>query len=518
MKLRVLAPCRTHLCLRTGALSHRDAAYARLWGDLAQRWEEHEGVKTWNGASVEAAFPHAVGPQPVHGIEYVSIDQRSRQRSPELLRVSAALRADTGDGTQEVWDDVWATTRSWAEETDDLEADLARLRQVVHTAAVPFEVHLFDNTLGILTADVDLDSEADAWRERPAPLLDLLRVFANAFADRLLAAFYGDYLRQTLEMLASWEPAGRHQSRFLRSIGASHTPDDVLTTSTEGGNPQARILWAARCLDLSSLGDDPVWKRLARLWLQDVGQPRDVERELRRIGVLGETENIKEPGPSRAYSLRWLHYLRRPPLGEEAETTETRDAESFEGAWSVMIEAQYHYATLDVLNTHLNRVIGRSYLQRATHRVSRLHDRLEELMSRTDLLIVSYRDWQKYLPRRQLQVLQEIMTGWDFESIIEQSRRKTELCAGRIETLHKKSVARSAFIIDVALIVIGFLSFVSLFLELSQYGRSLLETEGRVDLLARLFSGSTDLLLIIALSLILLLTVLYGFFRRKSLL
>lgn len=512
MKLKVLAPCRTHLCLRTGALSYRDAAYARLWGELARSWEEHDGVKTWNGASVEAAFPHAVGPQPVHGIEYVSIDQRSRQRSPELVRVSTVLRA------QEIWDDVWTTTRSWAEDAEELETDLGRLRQVIHTTTVPFGVHLFDNTLGILTADVDLDSEADVWRERPAPLLDLLRVFANAFADRLLAAFYGDYLRQTLERLASWEPAGRHQSRFLRSIGPSHTPDDVLTMSTGGGDPQTRILWAARCLDLSSLGDDPVWKRLAHLWLHDVGEPREVERELRRIGVVGETENAEGPNPSREYSLRWLHYLRRPPLVGDAETAQTRDAESFEGAWSVMIEAQYHYATLDVLNTHLNRVIGRSYLQRATQRVRSLHDRLEELMSRTDLLIVSYRDWQKYLPRRQLQVLQEIMTGWDFESIIEQSRRKTELCAGRIETLHKKSVARSAFIIDVALIVIGFLSFVSLFLELSQYGRSLLETEGRVDLLARLFSGSTDLLLIIALSLILLLTVLYGFFRRKSLL
>jgi hypothetical protein len=352
---------------------------------------------------------------------------------------------------------------------------LFRLSQDYPDLQAQLDVQVYSNCMSIVSICFELD-EADYDTQ--------LDAYLHATTTELIDSFYRDTLYPLLNRLP-----GTVAPAYLEPVGKFTGFTDM--NIPFAGKAEVEQLWSSSFLRLDRHEVGTYQAKITE-WLSDTPRPEDAAEIIR-----GEKN----------HALSWLHYV----LVEE-------HAHELEHMLEAMCLAQYVYAVQDVCNTHLYRAISDAYLENNTHNAEQTLDGIRAI---TRMHSCSYQESLKYLKRDKKQLLEQILSGWDFDKLTENSQRLLETCGGRLKDIHTSRSEKSTFYTDLILVGIGFISLFDLAVSLSQYSRAYTSnaTLGYRDVepssfLIEIASWETDNLLL--LSCVTILSLLGGYWYAKS--
>ena len=521
MKLTLMAPFRVHFCLDSRALSHiypgTAADYFTFWDKLAERVADRTEP---SGILGEVAYLHSADTDARQRPEYFSIAEDTDVVPAASLIINPRYEATRLD---DLWRSAMAT---------ELEAQRTNGTSVRDTAAgdwcAPFSADpstlrltVFDNTIAIIETTFDIAIDQAPFRSDPDELQLFLRTTQGA-ANRFIGALVDDYYARALHpfLLALYESQPPRSAYLLDPRSMTCFRD--LDHASANGSPQAggtgRVKWVTRTLHLSAeernAPNADTYRLIARRWLADTGAYSDAEEII---------EN------KRSFSFRWVNYLHWPRTLSVDDTDLADGWEAtlaYEDAWDALKLAQYFYATVDALNINLSLILGSAYSRDAAPAIRNLNDTLADITSRTKLVILNFREREKYLVRAKLDMLRSmIFAAWDFDGFVTQTEEKAKLCEERIQQIHNKSSERNGFVTDILLLLIGTVSFFGLALDIARSAREFstdatvgLRDEGLFDILSRISSVPMDTVIGVAFISILGMVIIYGLFRWRKLL
>ena len=463
MKLRLLAPFRSHFCLtlghavKAGQASNISDEYVAFWDSVQKKFADEKGMGPLSDVG-RAAFMHCndyLGNN--DGPRYARIDADATRYTDEVIRLRPRETTAIDDGT---FDRVMAALSA---QRPIGFAAYTRLADVIRAEPNSVLIRVFDNNISLLEADFDIDSA----------VRDLEKADCETFAGQLreAAVFLGEVLvfhyyetvvfpvlrwldnssqprDRFVEKLLSEDPAHRFSTAGRSSFSYPLGSDFDKSTSPTG-IPATEVLWVTRSL-ICEPGDAEFVDvgGLVAAWLLDVGE------SAQRDSV------ISDPA---AYCAQWLNYVFR----EEIWATPHSD-----DIWSAMTMCQYYYASLDCLNQRLNAVIARSNRASAELNVQSLRDVLDETVQRSAILLLNYNEIQNYISRRKLAAFSEIMAYWGFDRFQQTTRERMRVCRERIDDLHRKSAEKSSRYSEFFLFAIGLLAVLDLGIGLAMFGRS----------------------------------------------
>ena len=163
-------------------------------------------------------------------------------------------------------------------------------------------------------------------------------------------------------------------------------------------------------------------------------------------------------------------------------------------------------------------------MRTATLALRELNHVLERDVINANLTTLEYHNNYGYYNREVGTKMKEIMGGWDFnDAILAQVERSTGLCKQRIDELNQKAASRSSFYSDCLLLGIAVISIVAFMFQIIEYGRNIAlnadlsvyesNTPNFVELISE---QSTDTIILVSLTLIVVLFALYAWFRRST--
>ena len=206
----------------------------------------------------------------------------------------------------------------------------------------------------------------------------------------------------------------------------------------------ANIMWSARTLVLAS--DElhqPKKQTLLKAWLADTRFPEHAEQI-----ISGE----------RDHSLTWLNYAIVNPTPEDFRL-------------HTMILAQYYYAAQEIRNRELKTAISQSYSDSELPLVGKL---LSNSRVEARLLQINYHEHLKLLTRVKRKLLAEILEGWEFQVVVDNSERMIEVCSSRLEEADHIKRERSTMLTDFLLVTLSFLAVFELCLYLIEFSREMM--------------------------------------------
>lgn len=514
MKLRILAPFRVHFALNHGVHAALTRDYIDFWTKTGKRVNQ---VKSKRFPYLEQIqFMHSAKNINQDEISYTNIEEDTMGHALEVIDI-------TPQNTDEMRKEAVTETINKMKEAahDKTELDiLDRLSKICIPETDRTTIKIYDHTIAILEMDLNLQSIQDHLAIGYEKLLDYLQIFAVKFCDAFLCRFYPGALYPLLHYLSRTADKKAHYIQNLHHYESFHD----LTIEKEkrpllprlksplfpGSNDvQTKVMWVTRTL-MFERTDNALVNSFSAHWLKDIGDKSEIK---------------KVQSDPRAFSLAWVNYVvREEAIDPDAQPSAVNQL-TFKEAWDSLIIAQYFYAALDSLNQNILDVIAVSYTKKVKRRIRELNQYLKSTISSAKLLIIHYREIQKYLNRNKLSMLQQIMENWDFENLIEYAEDKMALCSERLKDLHNVSMERSSLYTDILLLFIGAVSIIDLFLALSEYGRMLtgdaligFRDDNIFGFLHRISMESTDSLLIYSTIIIVVISILYYYFRRKSIL
>lgn len=526
MRLRLMAPFRSHFCLNTGALpiNDIDKNYINFWTEIAENYDaENTDIKN---RYKNIVFMHREKYlKRIGKTLYEKIDEDTLKYSLHLLELTPK-RTNENIDINKIFEKAVEKEKKRVEICDKI-FDLCK------PDPNSVSVRLYDNTISIAQMDLilsNLSNYIDSSNHEP--FLDILRSIGITFAHTYTVELYDTVIFPFLSELSDKFDL---QSRYIKSIKKcdetyddfydmlpyvverrAHRPYDNCHSRETKVN--TTVLWITRSLIFDKGDQEELVNNFAEYWLKDIGNK---EKRVEEI-------NAVKSDPKK-FSLSWLNYV----FGKEAfalndkqnEDQEKEIVPEFNDAWESMLMSQYFYSALECLNNNLQRVIGRSYSPDAYKELRKLNRQLKRTTATTNLLIINYHDIQKYLKRDKKEIMSQIMETWDFESLIENAQKRIDLCGERINSLHKVSTERSSLTTDLILIGIGTVSFISLIITLSQYGRLLntdatlgFRNDGPFNIFGFISGWPMDYVLFGGILIILVLTYFYYRYRQKKLL
>lgn len=526
MRLRLMAPFRSHFCLNTGALSfsHVDEKYNNFWTEIETHYEEKKHVdEKYNGFWTEIethdegkktdtrnriSFMHSERHERRTGKTlYERIDEDTLKYSLHLLELTPKITDETL-GINGIFREAVEGEKERVEGVKEGVETCEKILDLCKPDPDSVSVRVYDNTISIAQMDLvlcNLDYYIDG--SNYEPFLDILHRAGIAFAHACIVKLYDTAIYTILDELSK-----QFGSEYIQSIKMYDDFRDMLPQNN-GSRPKTTVLWVTRTL-IFEMNDRKFVNDFVTHWLKDIG-----DKERREADIEKMKTNAK------AYSLSWLNYAFREEAFPPDEKQKSKALSESSDAWESMLMSQYFYSALECLNDNLQRVIGRSYSPNAEKELRDLNRQIKRTTATTNLLIISYSDIQKYLKRDKKGIMNQIMYTWEFSSLIKNARDRISLCNGRIDNLHKVSTERSSLATDILLFGIGAVSFISLIISLSQYGR-LLNTDAKVgfrndgpfDFFGLISDWQMDYVLIGAILIISVLTFFYYLFRKRKLL
>lgn len=352
---------------------------------------------------------------------------------PQAAGVTWAHTQTGGGGFQRyrsIASDSLRQTLHVAEATLDVSA-LPSEFDAVRPALINIEVRLFDHGVAITEATFDVD----IWRGNnplDGSALDDLQQMAIAATTQLARHACRSLLAPALDQARRADVRGE--------VIAAELPEDRRASLGE-------VMWVSRALIL------------------DAARPND--------GVIAHWLKDTEFGPddindlvtgARTSAVRWLNYIY-----VVAGTGGTAPAEQ----WGALRYAQYFYAALDLTDSRLSEVLARAGDTDAGRRLDELNDELTVLSHRAEMIIMLRDDVSKYLTRSMRTDMQEILDGWDYESVVaEPVKFKVDLCERRLRALVSQRAERAAVFTDVILLGIAVTSILGTALTFTEFGRA----------------------------------------------
>lgn len=484
MYLKILAPFRSHFALNPGVLSAPSDEYSNFWQRVKRSYENK------NKLIGDIEFLHQ--DMRKDEVSYSKTEDDTLSQSLNIIKVIPS----------EVDEIVRNSLDTFMERLEDEQKSFGEKIDFNLKSA---QIEIYDNTIGTIEYTLQVTDINPLMNEENYQLvLDTLESITVDFTKTFVDEFYDKALFRFLQDLSV-----KHDkdSKFIQQFGDYEAFNDLARYDDKDAT---RVLWVTRTIGFDK--NDRMKNEIINYWLRGIGNHSELER-------------VKND--STEFSLLWVNYIAREDADDiqKFEEKHPHDKLTFSEAWDSMKIAQYYYSALDSLNKNLHDVIAFSYTKEANKRIRNLNQFLNNTSSATRLLIIHFREIQKYLKRNKLGYLQKIMDKWDFENLIEYAEDKMNLCKERIGQLHDVSMQRSSLYTDILLLVIGAISIFDLFLGLSQYGRTLtgdaimgFRENNTFNFLAVVATESTDNLLIYSLIAIVIISLFYYYFRKKSIL
>ena len=516
MRLKLLAPFRSHLrlslgcTLKTGRLSAFKKDYLKFWNAL----QKVEAAQASTG-SANIRFLHSESNLGPDTVRYTTIDADTLRYTAELIEIKPTRSGEITDldalALRSTVDEL-GKRRLAGKEAWDKYATRASL------LADSTIIHVFDNNISIFETELDVsDALAGLKPEDVDTTLDDLREFAVFCGEVLIKDYYSSLVFPLLRSIAEQHDA-QHvfvdplytESSSIRDVQGLGEFEYPIYRDGADEAASTEVLWVTRSLvfDLddgaqqSSREPLPL-PSITRTWLRAVG---DTER----------TNKVAKDDD--AYSTRWLNYLFREKF---VAKNEGRD---FNDIWDAMQLCQYYYSAVESLNDRLNRVLSFANQDSAENSVRDLHQYLEDIVRRCELVLASYNEMQKYLKRDKFQAFKDILDYWNFGDMEKQVREKMSVCRSRLESLSHQSSEKGRLYTEVLLVLLSLLTVLDMSLTLALFGRSPTDTVYAQDanysgpILAWFASKQPHVIIIVAAILVALLGLRFYFFRRKRLL
>lgn len=217
----------------------------------------------------------------------------------------------------------------------------------------------------------------------------------------------------------------------------------------------AGISWVSRTMLLT--GQELAQERnsnVLKAWLAKTNRPQDA------ADIIAGTKN---------YSFTWLNYALKnaKPVGQDPYL-------------DIMALCQYYYVSQENCNTALRSAIEGAYVSTTVgdkEKQSRKQP-IEKMLARTRTAcrlnkIVFYENI-KYLTRPNRAFLKDILSGWEFDQLVENSERMIEVCDARLQEEDNKKRERSSIMTDYLLVALSFFAVFELSLYLTEFSREMM--------------------------------------------
>lgn len=522
MRLKLMAPFRSHFCLNVGAmpLNDIDKNYIDFWTRVQKKYDEQK--ITSRNLCEQIAFMHSESHLKKTGSTlYERIDEDTLKC---FLQVMELTPKGTDQTIHQAFKSALQKEREKASENgqDERVEMCDKFSDLCRPDPNTVSIRVYDNTISIAQMNLDLFNLSNHSLNYQT-FLDILHSIGISFAHTYIVKLYNTAIFPLLDELSKrFDP----QSKYIKSIKMYDDFRDILPyvadwhahrSQNSYPFPEITVLWVTRTLIFEN-GDQEFVDNFVEYWLKDIGNQAKREKAIEEMKT-----NAK------AYSLSWLNYAFREqafaPNDKQIADQENEAISESNDAWESMLMSQYFYSALECLNNNLQHVIGRSYAPNADQELRDLNRHLKRTTATTNLLIIYYSEIQKYLKRDKKEIMSQIMDTWDFRSLIKNAQDRISLCNERINNLHKVSTERSSLATDLLLFGIGAVSFISLIITLSQYGRLLntdatlgFRNDGPFNIFGFISRWPMDYVLFTGTLIILVLTFFYYLFRRKKLL
>ncbi len=484
MLLKLLAPLRTDFAIISERPLQAPRQYAAFWDEASNRVQElrsrlpHPGG--FSEAMHEIRFAHRTLHHPMlgNGSMYRTLASDSMARPLHLLEIHLSP------------DHLYLIPAN-----DTLQQVSMNLAGIV--------IRVYDHHITLIEADLELDKQ-------------LQQLPADDVETHL------DNMQQTAILLG--EAVSRHcHDTILEPLFAwlDSLPDaDRYINRTAGSLSEEQVKWVTRTLVFEPSDTATNRDAIIHHWLINSGGTEEIDGETR-------IEQLQDD-PAGHMNL-WLNYLFREdayPAHDPATTTNSPDvlARPFCDAWEGLLHAQYYYAALDVVDSHLTTILASAWMPGREVNVASLKQLLEYNIRNANLLLIQHHDNAKYYRRAVKEELDTILSYWEFDYVlVEPVQHKIGLCESRLQLLLQQEAARSAIFTDMILLGIGITGIFSTFLGLADFGRTM-ATDVELasydvnspNLIAWLAVQPTDVILVLSLVLSAVLAILYLFFRQQQ--
>lgn len=496
MKLHLMASFRTHFRLNDEEVLASPDDYQEFWRDVAE-----ETAADLDNSFGNVKFLHKVDVQDGQLSRFRSVSTDSLFRPLQIIEVGI----DPDDSLPKL---VWGEVLAKFSTHEDM---LTKVKLISESISV----RIYNNSVALLQADMDIYGLIEnQLKEGLAGDFDVLQEFGVTLGEQLSRSIYHEYLYKFLHGVSNGSSLADRFISCERFDYESAKLNAILTEESSKDKQIVRVNWVTRTILVES-EDERNLAAIITHWLKDCGDQKLIERAM------------KEPDVS---AIRWLNYLFR----EKAYTWITKEdgaidyAKPFADEWQAMLNAQYYYATFEAINDSLTSTLAHSYREstgkgiRNTGALRELSHKLERDIINANLATLEYHNNFGYYKRKVGSTMKEIMNGWDFdEAILDEVKRKTELCEQRVDELHKKAESRSGFYSDLLLLGIALVSISAFLFQIIEYGRTMSHNaelavyeSNSWNLIKLISERPTDFIITLSLALIIVLFALYAWFRR----
>jgi hypothetical protein len=252
--------------------------------------------------------------------------------------------------------------------------------------------------------------------------------------------------------------------------------------------------WVARTMLLNDeqLKNEKIQSLLTH-WLMETSRPSDA------ADIIARRKNE---------SLTWLNYavINAKPVGHDPKIL-------------IMVLAQYYYVSQENSNCALRGAIEAAYAQVQKQKSVKM---LASTRTACRLNQISYYENIKFLSKPNRALLEDILNGWQYNQLVENSERMVEICNARLQEDDNKKRERSTVMTDFLLVTLSFFTVFELSLYLTEFSREMMSRPALDynDSKSSYFLGviaevDADIMFSFGFGLTLLLIIVYRYIKRN---
>lgn len=282
-----------------------------------------------------------------------------------------------------------------------------------------------------------------------------LHVFPNNIAIAEVALEYSEVLTsEQLEALSQADTRKAIQKAWGGFVGFVNkvrklNNSDILEYDVEQmAKPDVHWISRALLLNRSDLEKRNI-QRLITEWLSNTRDPDDAEAII---------------AGRKAYSMTWLNYV-------VVEPAHWQENAAIDYRIDSMILSQYFYTAQENCNKQLLAAIEHAYVSK-----NLLQAESELSVSRVAarMHLINYHEHLKFLTRAKRKLVADILDCWEFDTLVQNSKRMVEVCSSRLEEADHKRRERSTVLTDLLLVTLSFFAVFELSLYLVEFSREMM--------------------------------------------
>ncbi|MEM7621035.1 MAG: hypothetical protein AAF228_11345 [Pseudomonadota bacterium] len=518
MKFRFMGPCLTRVSIKPEQIVSAQENYLKFWDKIIQSFSNNKkGVSSKKRSPKrgeghvrffcdETSVPHSLKSLETRSVLYQTV-----------LADTPMLPAHAAEFSFEISDDLWRKAHDKIIDNEHAyfkglsKKDVSLISHCFHCISEQNAIRLYYSNIAILQFDIRVEPD----------------VFESALSQEGHEAtlnaleWFGIELFQIL---------AKEIENALSVILSKHTPKDlknVVTIAKEIPQGWAPLMQNGSAKNVKSkdhgsyaLHGPVLWVTRSLFFENTQEMQRDIAQDLLTSWLTPVSQtDWSEAILNTGYSMQWLRY----GFDEKAMS---KVHSNFDDAWESMLFSQFFWAAMETVEHEMFAALGRLKLESANGvSLKKSYQDLLSVRDTAELTLAHYEHLKRYLTRTRVQLVEQIMEGWGFKSLVKNLRETIKLCNQRHQMLLQRASAQNSLFTDILLFFIGTVAIIELMITMSITGRTLssdaalgLRNEGELDVLGLLSTLPMDRLLLSSVIIIGIIVYFYVRYRARQML